>query len=803
MSEATDQAAPPIPASGLWQIPLLAVGVVLFGAGVYRVVAAYQPITFEEELNRVERLQAGRSFVRADAYLVDLLKEEDRPAEQRAELQRRLARTIYLAEADMQSHIRKNLKAILTNYQTANRLGAILDAVDWCALGDTYRWMESDQEAEQAYRQALRLRPDRPDRIRRQLLELRLPPDRVAGLDLSPESLQDLDAILQGETTTGGSVLAASPDNCLWAMERKLNWLLEHNQAAAARQLLEEGEARLKGSAEYLVLPYLEAMVLREEGRLEEAEAALRALLNQWRTHDTLWAKAMLLLGRLQQEDDRPQAALSFYEAVTSAFQSGWVYDACILGRAECLAALEQFEWSLEMFAALKDKLVSPKGHPYLDRAAVRTAVSAIGQRLLGEERLELGIKYMRLALSLVDSVDAALLAQYQSRIAEATSGLAERAAESLRAKGAPSDKADKLFVQAAELYLSLAGLQTLDGDAAARSIELAADNFEAAGASDRLIETLRRFISEYPQHPRRAAAMYRLGSAYQSEQQYTEAADVYQRVISEYPRLPDALRAMTPLADCLLGLGGDQARRGEALLVGIVDDQGPDMLFTPQAREYHDALMLLAEYYERTSTEEASDHLEKAIVRLEDAIALYPDDPQMPRLQYMLADAYRQSGLRLRKEADALTSDSVREETRQEADRRLGLALSSYEKVIALLAPYDAVELTELEQSYLRAGYLFRADCLFDLDRLAQALEAYREAAWRYDNLPASVAATMQVVHCHLRMGKVQEARTALARVRWLLGKIPASAFDAERGMSSKEYWQAMLDRMDAAGLY
>ena len=42
-----------------------------------------------------------------------------------------------------------------------------------------------------------------------------------------------------------------------------------------------------------------------------------------------------------------------------------------------------------------------------------------------------------------------------------------------------------------------------------------------------------------------------------------------------------------------------------------------------------------------------------------------------------------------------------------------------------------------------------------------------------------------------------------ALARLRWLLRKIPASAFDTERGMSPKKYWEAMVDRVATAGLY
>ena len=111
--------------------------------------------------------------------------------------------------------------------------------------------------------------------------------------------------------------------------------------------------------------------------------------------------------------------------------------------------------------------------------------------------------------------------------------------------------------------------------------------------------------------------------------------------------------------------------------------------------------------------------------------------------------------------------------------------------------------KLNVVERTYLKASYLYRADCLFDLGRYEQAMEAYTEAAWRYDNMPASVSASMQIVQCQLRLGQKNEAKAALARLKWTLAKIPAAAFDTERGMSPKKYWEDMIERMTTSGLY
>jgi len=807
---------------GRWQIPALVISLVVLGTGVYRIVAAYHPTSHEEEVSRVQRLHSNGEWVLANAYLMDLLKEPDRSHEQRGELHRLLALTVYRAESVLEQHPRRNAKSILTNYEQARRLGAELNAEDWIALGDAHAWLKDARSAAAHYREALRHCPERPDRLRRKLLEWEVLP----ASDLSPESLADIEAILDGEVDRancpeGTEQAPASPANYVWALEYKVEWLLEQGSTEAARTLIDSGKVRLEGTAELPALAYLDALCEHREGRAAESESTLRALLADWNAHDSLWAKANLLLGRLQQEDARPQMAMSFYEEVLRAFTSGELHDSALLGRSECLASLEDFEGSLEAFSVLKEGILGRGRHRYLDRDAVRTTVTTVGESILQQGQLGLGIRYLELAAALVEPSALEMRAWYQARIADSLARLAAREssesgkrgshAESAETPGAPeadparanrSQEAERLHVQAAEAYAALADLQTMDEEASARSLELAADNFDAAGRIDRQIDVLRRLVHEHLGYNRRVTALYRLGCAYQAQQRYAEAAAVYEEAISSYPHLPDALRSMVPLAECLIALGGEQAKRGAELLVDIVDDRGPAALFAPQASEYREALVRLAEYYSRAKEEEIPGHVEKAIVRLEEAIAHYPGDPQMPRWYYLLADAYRSSGRLLESEAEPLSVASAKEAAKLEAEDRIKRALSCYDQVIGALAPHDAAELSELEETYLRMSYLYRGDCLFDLGRYQEAIEAYRETAWRYEGLPAAVSASMQIIHCHLRLGESVEAESALARLKWLLRKMPEDAFSVERGMSPKSYWEAMVARMESAGV-
>lgn len=805
MSEAPPQ--PPLRAAlaGRWQIPVFGVGLLVLGGGLIRIAAAHQPVTFEEELRRVSTLRQNGALLRANAYLLDLLKDVERPPEQRGEFHRLLASTVHQAEAPLAKHNRQNVRSIIRNFRLALRYGVTPGAGDWDRVGDAQGWSNNLAEAADSYRQALRLSPSRPDRIRRKLVELHL----EDGHPPSAEVVADLDAILDD--------VSSSPGNYLWALEHKVAWLLEHGDAAGGLALVETGKARLAGTAQRIVLSYVEALCRCDSGARysSEAERLLRSLLNNWRVHDGLWGKANWLLGRLEQVDDRPQAALSFYAEVMQSFQSGDLNDACTLGRAECLAALGRYERSLEVFAGLAGRLFEARRHPYVDRDAVRATVTAIAESLLQAGRVELGIEHLRFALTLVDPSDQQSQSHYLARIAAGLTELANALRSDPDAQLSPDPKgsapregpkrgrAAALFVQAAQTYLSQAGLQVLGGEDSARALELAADNFDAAGMTDRVIEMLERLARDHPTSQRRAAVLHRLGQVYQAVRRYPDAVAAYEEAMAEYPRLMAAHSSMVPMAECLIALGGEAAKRGAEILISIVDDQGDEHLFDPQAQEYRTALFGLAEYYGRATDQAVPEHFEKAVARLEDAIAFYPDDPQVTRLGFMLADAYRQSGRALREQDTTALSDEAVASLEKESDRRLEMALANFGQLIGTLAGHDASMLSELEQTYLRMSYLYRSDCLFDLGRYVEAVESYNETVWRYENLPAAVSASMQIVHCHQRLGQMDEARAGLERLAWLLRKIPASAFETERGMSSKAYWQNMVARLQRTGVY
>ena len=765
-------------------------GLLVFGASIARLVRDEHRVSFAEERVLIGQLREAGAYQRAGVYIATQMRKPRRPAGQRGELMRQLAGVIHDVEAELAVHRPENSRAIISNLRSAQRNGAELTAGDWVNLGEAHQWHGDGLEAADAYRQALRLSAPRADHLRRRIVELDL---ARPGNGTSPtaEDLALIEQILaSSEASTG---------DYYWATQLQVDWLLERSDWRSALTIVENARERLQGAEDRIALPYLEARCLVQAGRSGQAEAVLRNLRDTWTSHDDLWGKAGCLLAGIEQDCGHPQLALASYEEVLKSLCSGDLKDACDVGRAECLAALGRYDACLAQFRELSERVMSSSAGRALDRDAIRGTVGSMGETLLASQSFSLGAAFVELALRWTPSQRAAERLHFTSRLAEAYAEMAHRS-------GVSAEEAKALFAKSAEMSLAVSEMSDSDEVLAARALDQAVNGFEAASVRPRMIEALDHYTVTHPRGLWRSTALYKLGQSYQAEHRYREAAAAYDEVVHNYPRMPDALRSIVPLAECLLRLGGSDAGhrlRGIELLLSVVDDRGKEQLFAPSAAEYREALYQLANCYSGASDSEMADHFEQAIVRWTDWIALYPDEPRMTEARFHLANAYRQSGLKLRDEGAGQPSDEKRSRYRTESQQRIARALEEFESVIAMLAPRNGSGLSASCDAYLRAAYLYRADCLFDLGRYQRALETYREAAWRYEDQPTAVTASLQVVNCHERLGQFAEAAAALARARWLLAKVPASSFEPGKGAPPKEYYQAMFDRLERSGFY
>ncbi len=273
-------------------------------------------------------------------------------------------------------------------------------------------------------------------------------------------------------------------------------------------------------------------------------------------------------------------------------------------------------------------------------------------------------------------------------------------------------------------------------------------------------------------------------------------AIRVYESLLEKFGRTPGAFAALVPLGRCHILLGPGHYEAAEEVLLTIVqEDPSQPPLFTPLAPEFRDALLELAGLYTRWGKPE------RAIERLEQALALYPDDREITRMQYELGDAYRRSGLALQADAAAMKQSAQSDALAQESQRRLARARDLFDKVAGRLdvAPGP---LGPVEQVYLRTSYVYRADCAFDTGQFAQAADLYGRVAWRWQNDPIALSAYVQIVRSYLAAGETEAARSALARARWILRKIPDERFGQAPDPRSRAYWTQMFDWVEQSGL-
>ncbi len=801
--------------AGLWQIPLALVGLGVMAGGMMHIATSHHPLSMDEQLLLSQKLRDAGRFEDASGYLADLLNEPDRTDPQRAALHMALAQTIHQAEHRLRGHLPKNVESIISNFERAVRLGRSPSRSEWAFAADAYDWAGRGEEAVEALRRGIARDESRSGELRRRIVDIG---SRQAG-ELTQEGLAELDAMLADEKI--------SKDDFAWALERKADFLLAAGDTSATDQLIESGRQRLPSEKYEDLLEFLDAQLDLEKGDAIASERKLLAVRDRRETRDELWADAGRLLGMIELGRGQAEVALAYFEEVLQSHDRGELHDACDFGRAECLQRQGRHADALSIFGELYDRLGDFKRHRYLSHAMLRTTLAVAGTTLCdaadsGDSDREAGVSYLRKALDWFEPANLEPGAPPASRQAQLP--LWSRVADSLRRLAVAADRpaakkldpmrAARLYGEAAEAFVKMSRIDTENEPASAQSMWNAIDCYAAAGRRDRVIVLLDQFANDRMGNPLRSRALHELGAAYQAEGRFSEAAVAYERVIAEYLPLPAALASMVPLAQCLIQQGEPHARRGLAILTDIVDDRGPAPLFTPQALEYREALFQLARYYLHVKDDAVSGRLERAIERLEMARSLYPDDEQMSELMFHLADSYRRSAMALnkRESADGAAPSAsldknaeVPEPIRKDAAKRLRAALANYQAVIDDLAPRDDSTLRDIERTYLKLSFLYRGDCLFELGQYEEAREAYEEVAWRYADSPACVSASMQIYHCHLRMGLTDEARATLGRLKWLISTVPEKSFAVEPGQPGKQYWTdtiSRMERLDAAAM-
>ncbi len=777
--------------SGKWQIPLLLASsaalvlVVLFGLPTAESVSAPRALTYLDDL-----LAAGE-FDQAAEFAQRRLADQTRPEDELAETRLRLARARY-EQARIQRIATPAVGAVIEHhYEPAMDLGLALTPDDYLRLADARAYQGDHGGTIAAYESALAAGVDNDAELHAKIYAI-----RKGKLLESPEALN----------RTLEQVLAtADPGNArlrVWAVEEQLGLLLDSGEAASAPALLSRHRDSFIGTEAEDRLAYLEALVMYRTGELEPAERFLRALRNRLAPDSDVHAATGWLLGRVLLDLDRPAEAMTFFADVRMYFPATNYAMAAAIGQGEALALLGRHDEAAGAFSGAIAEMADRGESPIARRAPLRTTLMVLAERTRQEDHYDAAVQYGDLALELIDrgEVELAtailgqvgdLLAGYAGRLREAASG------ESDGPKAERLSTASRLHARrAAELYLDLARINSIDPSLTAQALWQAADLYDLAGQFPEAERLFDQYASEFPEAAFAPRAWARIGAIRQRMGRFEQAIVAFRACHARYPRTLDGARALLPLAECHRTLGDlDEAER---VLRQVIADP---VVFTPRAPEFAEAMYRLGDLLNQKGQYEPS------ITVLEEWWDRYAEDAagasERMRALYLLADSYRHSGLALQTEAEDAAFSGQREQMLDDAKTRLLKAREHYGSLAELCRRVESGEQAELSEMYLRHAVLYEADCLFEMGMHRDALRLYEEAAGAWSDSTVALAAFVQIIACHLSLGSPHEARASLARAEVLVDRVPDAAFESSLSPERRDDWRRYFEWLGESELF
>ncbi len=780
--------------AGKWQVPLLLLSLALLAGALLHIESPQAGAPLETMLERIAVAIDGGMFSLAisdSRSLLTHLEEKGDPESHHGRLHTLLARAISMRAQQHGGADAASAREVLEEYESAKAAGDAPGWRDQRNLALAYEWLGRFDAAVGAYEEAAGADGAPTLELRKRILELKHYPLKVA----LPELHEELDAYV--------AAASAEPELLHWAASLKVDLLSSEGRGTEAAEFMEGLRPTFEPTPQRESFEYLEALALHAAHRFDEAEATLRALRNRLTRRDELDAMSGWLLGRVVLFDtgpQRPEEALAFFREVVSAHAEGPYVDASRLGMAEALATLERFEESLEQYEQVVEVLDRYRDSPIVNADLVRASMTTVAQQLRGAGGYEFALAFLEPAAKLVDPADTELLADYLQRLGSWRALLADELGASAEAAGVSAEdavalhqRASGLFALAAETYLELARVTTLDEPQSAAASWRAAELFDATGDRERTTAVLSEFVKERPNNGLVPHALFRLGQNQQALGRFPEAIEAYQENLRRFPRTPDANNSLIPLARCFVALGPDFYDQAEKALRLILDNSP---VITPEAVEYGDALFLLGDLLSR------QDRPEEAIPLLAEAMERYPQDRRKLGNEFLMADAYRQSGLMLRDDLDDARFVGERERLKSESARRLREAAELFGRLVQRFESQEERELSPLEATYLRYARLYEGDCWFELRNYERALKKYERAAWIYRKTPSALAAYLQIVNCHRYLDQPQEARAALRRARYLLKTVPETEFSEPVLTGTRNEWEQYLRWVEQSNL-
>lgn len=779
----------------LWQAPALVLGALLLVLGLLASITSSPSHDFDGALDDVlaliQREEYDDALERLNGEILPhLAAAEDVPISVRARFHLLRGDAIFLAQAARDGRERSNDRAVIEEYDQAQKLLVELGPDRIARYASSLVALGREDEAIKRVRDLpVESAAMRHDLLRRIIERALATPGgkHERALELLGEMNADPALgeqhrvwviVTQAKLRLNAGLVGEAVDHMLLALQRN-RWLT----GADAAQL-------------YVLL----ARAYEELGQLDDAERNVVRAAERLTPADRLMGDVHLVAGRIAQDRGDLDRARSEYAQIVADFADTDAWVEGLLGLAETQAMLGELVESQDSYARLVDHLRERGEQPNATRQNVAESLLDQVSGALAREDYASALDFAEIARDLyrgmrTPAAVSLALARSQRLLAEETLATARLS---------PNDPPDPSlldpvtrsqvraqFHDAGEHYLAHARDMILaDDEAFAESLWSAGECFDLAGDLDKAIEVFSEYANGRPNDPRRPAAVFKLAQAHQARGEYATAAEFYRELISENPNSGEGTRSFVWLARTYLqdddSSNDEEARR---LLERIVDGG----LLAPEAQDFRVALIDLGRFHYHRRGNEA------AIRRLDEAVRRFPEDREIHMLRYELADSHRRRAEDLARSLAEAMPEAQRRRVEQQREDHLLEAMRLFEVVRADLQELDARRLSSLERSYLRNAYFYKADCAFDLGQYDRAIEFYDTAAQRFAQEPVSLVAMAQIVGAFIEQGRLVEARKANERARQRLNEFPDSAFESSDLPFTRKHWERWLDSTDA----
>ncbi len=395
--------------SNLWQVPTIAISLVLIVVGVWLAIARAPRNDFDGALDQVDRFIADGELdaARDQLHLVIEPSVDQATEPQRARFKALVADYIYFRQMEEGVQSQSNNLAILEHYEAARALGLPLDparlerwALAAIETGDLVVADERMQELE-----ALSLADGAGQSIRRRRNHVlrSLVESTLARPDLPYETmLKELTAYRNDDLL--------EVDDELWVVAAlaRLRLGTGRNQDAVNHLLIDArrienrwaGDPRLNfGEIQTLLARGYFAL-----GRPADAAYHLQQALRLFRGPEPVRGEALVLLGHLALADGDVEEANDDYDQVVRDFPSESAYLPALLGRAETRGILGDDPRSQEDYLELVQRL--QRTGPRLEVSPVLVVRSLLDRHdaALAQQQLEIALGYVEIARRLFDS---------------------------------------------------------------------------------------------------------------------------------------------------------------------------------------------------------------------------------------------------------------------------------------------------------------------------------------------------------------------------------------------------------------